>query len=115
VNDFTETVTGLASTGVDLIIALSSPPRKGTGKVAPGHPIVPLIHVGIQSEAGKTDSSWEKSTDIILSKQADATNGDEWMAQLTSLISKVASRQLKPKAFKSVMFNITRGPTGVST
>ena len=70
VRDHNETVTGLAATGVHAILTISAPPaRKGAARVAPGHPIVPVVHVGVQVRVreGGCMVGWEwQDSEVVL-------------------------------------------------
>ena len=119
VRDWSETVTGLAAAGVHAVIALSTPPRKGHAKVTNGHPIVPVLHIGLRSDLSvPVDGGWAATTDAILSASEGASpseTADAWAGEILRELAKVASGAIKPKASAVPFFNITRGPMGVST
>ena len=50
VKDYSETVTGLAAVGVHAVLVLSFPSKRGAPRPTPGHPIVPVVHVGLGGE-----------------------------------------------------------------
>ena len=52
VKDYSETVTGLAAVGVHAVLVLSFPAKRGAARPTPGHPIVPVVHVGLGAEEG---------------------------------------------------------------
>ena len=121
VTDWSETVTGLAATGVHAIVALSLPPRKGHAKVTNGHPIVPVLHIGLRpsSSTVAADPAWVAATDAILSAADSASPADtaeEWASNILALVARTATGGgYRPKASALPYFNVTRGPTGVST
>ena len=107
VNDWAETVTGLAGCGVDMVIALTQPPvQAGRAKPTPGHPIVPLVHLGVVAGgAPAVDApSWVSGTDGVVD------GVDAALAVLTRVAGGVA-----PKSASTAYFNVTRGVSGVST
>lgn len=119
VRDWNETVTGLVGTGVQAIITLSTAPKKGVARVAPGHPMVPVIHLGCAHQGQEVDPAWAATTDAILSAPAGVSGTHElasaWLAQAVAVVSEVVTGTRKAKSTKTVFFSITRGPTGVST
>jgi len=118
VKDFTETVTGLAAAGAHAVLLLSTPPRKGTARPSPGHPIVPVVHVGLQAAAGGVDPAYAAAADAVLVAQdgrGAAATGEAWAVGALEAIAAVASGERPAKAARATFFSITRGPTGVST
>jgi hypothetical protein len=83
VRDINETVTGLAATGVHAILTLTAPPqRKGQARIAPGHPLVPVVHVGLQpSHTAALDRAWGAAADAVLvAAEAEAAGSEAAVA-----------------------------------
>ncbi|MGY8824707.1 MAG: UxaA family hydrolase [Candidatus Latescibacterota bacterium] len=100
--NWTEILTGLGATGVELIIAHSGDhPQQG-------HPLVPLLQV---SSVERVQEVYGADIDIALA--GDAAN---WAAQVLELITKTASRRYEPRARAqgNADFQFTRGLLGVS-
>jgi altronate dehydratase len=117
VKDFSETVTGLAAAGAHAVLLLSTPPRKGTARPAPGHPLVPVVHVGLQA-AGSVDPAYAAAADAVLVSpegRGAAATGEAWAVGALEALAAVASGERPAKAARATFFSITRGPTGVST
>jgi altronate dehydratase len=93
---WTETLTGLAATGVEIIVACAG------GRPGPVHPLVPVLQVS--SEPGD-------GFDLTLSASAEAG-----LAALLDKIADVASRRYIPRslALGEIDFQMTRGVMGVS-
>jgi altronate dehydratase len=117
VRDFTETVTGFAATGCHAVLVLGTPPAAGSARAPAGHPIVPVVHIGLVRDGAQVTSSFLASTDAIISSpSADAdVTADAWAKGVLETLATVASGEKKTIASSAVFFNITRGPTGVST
>jgi hypothetical protein len=119
VRDWNETVTGLVGTGVHAIVTLSTAPKKGSAKMASGHPMVPVIHLGCALPGQEIDPTWSATTDAVLTVPAGVTGSTEiaqaWLAQALCVVSEIVSGGRKAKSMRTVFFSITRGPTGVST
>jgi hypothetical protein len=117
VKDFSETVTGLAAAGVHMVLLLSTPPRKGAARPAPGHPIVPVVHVGLAAAGAAVDPAYAAATDALLTTEGRgaAATGEAWAAGALEALAAVASGERPAKAARATFFSITRGPTGVST
>jgi hypothetical protein len=134
VKDYSETVTGLAAVGVHAVLVLSFPSKRGAPRPTPGHPIVPVVHVGLggeqQGAAGAAaaaggggggsgaDAAYAASVDALYrppagSTAAGAGEGLAWAA--LEALAAVAGGGVKAKASAAPFFSITRGPTGVST
>ncbi|MFN8442564.1 MAG: UxaA family hydrolase [Caldilineaceae bacterium] len=98
---WSETVTGLAATGVDLIVGFSSTSR-------PGHPFVPLLLVNHATH----DESLQSHVDLAL--HSDSTR---WTAQILDAMAAVVSGQQPPRAWldNHIDFQLTRGWLGIST
>ena len=94
---WSETLTGLGATGVELILAYSGE------RVLQGHPMIPVLYL--------SDNPRLEDADLIL-------RGDsiDWPLQILASIASVLSRQYQPKlnALGNVDFQITRGLLGVS-
>jgi hypothetical protein len=119
VRDFNETVTGLAATGCHAVLVLSVPPRKGTARPAPGHPLMPVVHIGLQPAPEAPDAAYVAACDAVLCREAEgassAATAEAWASGILRTLSSVASGAKKTKGSSTVFFSITRGPTGVST
>ena len=98
---WTETVTGLAATGVDLIVAFTSRPR-------PGHPFVPLLLVNHAAY----DEPLQRHVDLTL--QGD--NAD-WTEQILATMAAIVAGQQQPRTWldNHIDFQLTRGWLGIST
>jgi altronate dehydratase len=93
-SQWTETLTGVGATGVEIVL--------GVVKERPqlGHPLIPVVQV-----AGKTAVS--PDLDLLLTDDVE---------QLLDLLLKTLSRQYTPRStqYQNVDFQITRGLLGVS-
>ncbi|MEZ4867227.1 MAG: UxaA family hydrolase [Caldilineaceae bacterium] len=98
---WTETVTGLGATGVDLIVALTHKPR-------PGHPFVPVLLVG----ATVNDEGAQHNLDLCL--HGDST---QWAEQMLETMAAVVAGQQEPRTRQqnNLDFQLTRGWLGIST
>lgn len=92
---WSETITGLGATGVELILAFGEFPFAG-------HPFIPLLWVG------------QTAVDVDLRLTADV---EDWAAAIMALVTAVLSRHYTPKVMEQqhVNFQLTRGLLGVST
>jgi hypothetical protein len=108
VRDHSELVTGFAASGCHAVLVLSSPPKKGSSRAFAGHPIIPVVHIGIAPADATVDASYAAATDAIATTATAATTALETLAA-------VAEGRAAPRSNANVFFNITRGPTGVST
>jgi hypothetical protein len=122
VKDYSETVTGLAAVGVHAVLVLSFPSKRGAARPTPGHPIVPVVHVGLGAEEGVAgagaDAAFIASVDALYRAPAGSTTaacGAGLGAAALHTLAAVASGTQKAKASSAAFFSITRGPTGVST
>ncbi len=100
--NWTEILTGLGATGVELIIAhVGDHPQQG-------HPLVPLVQISSVEHVQNAYAS-----DIDLALTGEATN---WAARALELIAKTASRRYEPRARAqgNANFQFTRGLLGVS-
>ncbi|MFN8491146.1 MAG: UxaA family hydrolase [Caldilineaceae bacterium] len=97
-----ETLTGLAATGVELILAYVGEHPMQT------HPLVPVVQVTtsttVQKEAGE-------DVDLVLT--ADPA---QWQGQLFDLITRVLEHSYTPKLYQqgNIDFQLTRGLLGVT-
>ncbi len=115
VRDATETVTGLAAAGCHVVLVLSTPPAAGAARAPAGHPIVPVLHVGLARAAG-VGAAYAASTDaVVVAAPAPAPAAALWADGALAALARLAAGEIHPKASEQVFFNITRGPTGVST
>jgi altronate dehydratase len=117
VTDWTETVTGLVATGCHLVLALSTQPRKGSAKVATGHPMIPVVHVGLAA-GGDVEPAYAAAADTVLTSAPGVAVGDAlagWTSAALSCAAAVAAGERKAKASSVPFFQITRGASGVST
>ena len=96
----TETLGGLAATGVDVMLAHVGP------RPLQAHPMVPLVQVA----AGQTAAA---DMDLVLDLTRDA---DRLADDLLEMVLQVASRRYRPKLFAAgyTDFQITRGRLGIS-
>ncbi|MEM7131478.1 MAG: UxaA family hydrolase [Chloroflexota bacterium] len=94
---WTEAVTGLGATGIDLILGFTDKPR-------PGHPLVPVL----LANDGHTSGEW----DLVLDDEPS-----RWFQQLVEMVNQVVSGKQQPKALmqKNIDFQLTRGWLGIST
>jgi altronate dehydratase len=95
---WTETLTGLGATGVEIVVAWAGK------RPLPGHPLVPVLQVG-EDTAGGSDF------DLVLSGHIGL-----WSQQLLGLVLQTLSRRYVPAVNRqaNVDFQITRGVLGVS-
>jgi altronate dehydratase len=94
--DWVERVTGLASAGVDVVVAWAN------ARTLVGHPFVPVLHVGLGAHADVTCRACESSEDAA--------------RRVLEALGQVLLGKLSPKAAcaGNVDFQIARGPIGVS-
>ena len=99
---WTEIVTGLGATGVEMILA-----HTGDHPVQ-GHPLVPVLQVSAESAV---QVRYAEDLDFALVGPADA-----WANELLDLLVEVASRRYQPVAVAqhNTDFQFTRGLLGVS-
>lgn len=97
-----ETITGLAATGVELIIALVNRQPMQT------HPFVPVLQVTTEQAL---QSTYARDLDLLL-------NGvpDNWVSQILERCKEVIEHNYTPRLFEqgNVDFQFTRGFLGVS-
>ena len=99
---WSETLTGLAATGVEIIIgAVSRQPMAG-------HPLVPLVQITAEATVQA-----EFGADLDLYLQGDPA---AWPEQILSRLGRVIAKSHLPRAVKqgNLDFQITRGLLGVS-
>ncbi|NEU32065.1 altronate dehydratase [bacterium LRH843] len=96
-----ETVTGLAATGVELMIALTNDRPMQT------HPFVPMLQV----TSNPAMQSYEKDLDLLL-----AGDPAEWTEQILQRTKETIEHDYTPRLFKqgNIDFQFTRGLLGVS-
>ena len=99
---WTEIVTGLGATRVEMILA-----HTGDHPVQ-GHPLVPVLQVSAESAV---QARYAEDLDLALVGPADA-----WANELLDLLVEVASRRHQPVAVAqhNTDFQFTRGLLGVS-
>jgi altronate dehydratase len=99
---WTETLTGLGATGVQLLLA-----HAGEHPLQ-GHPLVPLVQISSQAAMR---ALYGEDLDLELAGPAE-----EWAGQVLALIGRVAGREQTPRAMaqQNTDFQITRGLLGVS-
>ena len=99
---WTETLTGLAATGVELMLV-----HAGEHPLQ-GHPLVPVLQF---SADGRVQAQFGQDMDIALGE-----NPEEWPAQLLALLARAASRRHEAKARRqgNADFQFARGLLGVS-
>lgn len=119
VRDYCEITTGLAATGVHAVLVLSTTPRKGTARPTPGHPIVPVVHVGLGVTGKSVDPAYAAAVDSVHVPGAGDTREAVALglacAALETVGRVVGGQGAKAKSSATPFFSITRGPTGVST
>jgi len=100
--DWTEILTGLGATGVEIILAYVGE------HPAPGHPLVPLLQVSAEPVA---TGRYGQDLDLILTSEPES-----WPAQMLDKIIDTISRRYRPRLLRqgNVDFQITRGLLGVS-
>ena len=108
---WTEGVSGVGASGVRALLAWRWP-----GAAAPaGHPLVPMLTIGLQGEAPSSSSSSSSSSaaaaaaaDVLLPPGAGA---DAWSRLVLERLSHLASGQYTPQAFEhgNVDFQLPRG------
>lgn len=100
-HQWTETLTGLGATGVELMLS-----HVGEHPMS-GHPLIPLLQVA----SGTAAEAWHADLDALLT-QAD-TN---WAETLLTLVIDTLARRYTPRLNTSgnTQFQITRGLLGVS-
>ncbi len=98
-----ETLTGIAATGVEILLC-----HTGSHPVQ-GHPMLPLLQITADDHVS---SLYGEDLDLILEDQAP----DAWADRLLQLLVDVAARQYRPKLTGrgNTDFQITRGLLGVS-
>ncbi|MCA9964038.1 MAG: UxaA family hydrolase [Anaerolineales bacterium] len=97
---WTETLTGLAATGIEIIIAYQAKRPQAA------HPLVPVLQITL------TQPSQQADFDLVFTDDPD-----QWTTQLMRLVLDAASRRYTPRlaAQKLVDFQLTRGLLGIST
>ncbi|MBW7883233.1 MAG: UxaA family hydrolase [Caldilineaceae bacterium] len=99
---WTETVTGLAATGVEVVIGYTgSEPQTG-------HPLVPLVQVSAEASVLQR---YAADMDLVLDG-----NEENWGQRMLDQVADVLSRRAAPKASQqgNIDFQFTRGLLGVS-
>lgn len=100
--NWTEILTGLGATGVELIVAhIGDHPQQG-------HPLVPLLQI---SSSEQIQRAYDADIDLMLAGDANS-----WATQTLELIAKTASRRYEPRARAqgNANFQFARGLLGVS-
>ena len=97
---WTETLTGLGATGVEVVLAWVGPGRP----MLPGHPLIPVLQVG---------EATSETADLDLTLTGDSNH---WSHHLLNHLLNTLSRRYLPAANRqaNVDFQITRGLLGVS-
>lgn len=103
---WTETLTGVGATGVEVILALvGSRPGAASGAPLPGHPLIPFLQVavGVPQQTADLDATLVGPDEL-------------WANQLLNLLRRILSQTMVPAANHqgNVDFQITRGMSGVS-
>jgi altronate dehydratase len=97
-----ETLTGLAATGVEIILAhIGEQPMQS-------HPLVPVVQV---TSSPAVSAAFGADLDLVL---AGAT--DSWNDQILSLLVSTLQREYTPRLYQqgNVDFQLTRGFLGVT-
>ncbi|MFK7802418.1 MAG: UxaA family hydrolase [Anaerolineae bacterium] len=99
---WTELLTGLGAAGCDLLLSVSG----SEGWPQNGHPLVPLVQVGLG-----VNSAVDREWDLVL-----ASDPSSWLPEIFSLLSAVRNGEFLPfaKRQNNVDFQITRGAFGIS-
>lgn len=97
-----ETITGLAATGVELIIALTNDHPMQT------HPFVPMLQISANPAMQENDAN---DLDLLLSG-----NSEDWTKQILACCKETIEHNYTPQLFKqgNIDFQLTRGLLGVS-
>lgn len=115
--DWTESVTGLVAAGAHVVLALSVQPSGSTKVKAvttPGHPMVPVVHIGVNPTSGApTDPAYASVADVVLTPATGDVSA--WAAASLAAVAEVAAGTRRAKASSMPFFSITRGHVGVST
>jgi altronate dehydratase len=98
-----ETLTGLAATGIQIMLAYVN------GKPVQAHPLVPLIQITSESPGQS-----HPTTDFDLVLEGENMR---WAENVLHLVAQVGSRLYRPKLLSqgNVDFQLTRGLLGIST
>jgi altronate dehydratase len=97
-----ETLTGLAATGVELILAYVGEHPMQT------HPLVPVVQVTAEP---KVQAQSGADLDLLLTGEPD-----KWQNELFQLITRVLEHSYTPKLYQqgNIDFQLTRGLLGVT-
>jgi len=99
---WTEILTGMAATGVEIIMAhIGDHPQMG-------HPLVPLLQI---SASEMVKNGYTKDVDLLLQG-----NSNDWPTQVLDLLVRSASRRYEACAsrYGNFDFQFTRGLLGIS-
>jgi len=97
-----ENITGLTAGGVEIMIYLTEGDH---ARAVQSHPMIPLIQVATP------DSNPNAVADVDLKLGQDSSL---WHHEILELVTKVASRQYRPKLWMNNDFQISRGALGIS-
>lgn len=123
VRDWSETVTGLAATGVHVVLALTSESSPAKPMIAPGHPLVPVLHLALTSGSAPVAegdySALAAATDEVLAPPAPGSSQEDtvtaWLRGTLAALARTAGGQARTKSASAPFFSVTRGHVGVST
>lgn len=121
VRDWSETVTGLAAAGVHIVLALTSESAAPGTKpiVAPGHPLIPVLHVGLTPDVTGGSAALTSACDVVLTPPAVGSAVEDtvtsWLRGTLAALAETAAGARKVKSAGATFFSITRGLVGVST
>jgi len=107
-DNWVELLTGLGATGAEVMMVLV----EGKYLMQPfaSHPMIPLIRVANPTTSGSIPSTILAEYDLVLGQ--DFT---QWVADIQQLLVDVCSGKQQVKQREGTDFQISRGPTGIST
>jgi len=111
-----ELVTGLAASGVSLVLNISSDESICHRLPLAGHPIAAVLKVTTSAFIPK-DGQPKKNVDLALAAQAGESESERrlrWLAELVTLLKWGADGSRGTSKDEVVAFQVARGPTGVS-
>lgn len=107
-DNWTETLTGLCATGVELVIIFSE--CDASNKYVSGHPFVPTIRIATTSHVERSSSS--PLFDLVLSP----SDPSQWCSDILEFLRRYLNCEIKELKLNTLIdFQITRGTEGIST